>query len=110
MVTNTSIWGWLRDAANNDVWPCTVGSGAPTNGTSGTGAAITGPASLYFDYTNKDIYINSNTKASPTWTKIYSLTSGAVLTTPTITTPTVTYNAASFAAAGNSQGTATPIT
>lgn len=45
-----------------------TGAGAPTNGTSGTGAGKAGPGSLYLDYTNKTIYQNTNTKASPTWT------------------------------------------
>jgi len=44
-----------------------VGSGAPTDGTSGTGAGNLGPGSLYIDYTNKNMYINANTLASPTW-------------------------------------------
>lgn len=43
------------------------GSGAPTNGTSGTGAGYAGPGSLYIDYTNAVTYQNTNTKASPTW-------------------------------------------
>jgi hypothetical protein len=43
------------------------GTGAPTNGTSGTGAGFAGPGSLYVDVTNKAIYQNSGTKASPVW-------------------------------------------
>lgn len=48
-----------------------VGSGNPTNGT--TGAGVTGPGSLYFDVAiaTKAVYVNSNTKASPTWTALY---------------------------------------
>lgn len=42
-----------------------VGAGAPTNGV--TGADNAGPGSLYINVTNKKIYINTNTKASPTW-------------------------------------------
>jgi hypothetical protein len=105
MVTNASIWAWLKDAANNDVWPCVVGSGAPTDGTSGTGVAITGPSSLYFDFTNIAIYINTNTKASPTWQKVWSLVSGAV-----IIKPVLTYSVQSAVAAGSTQGTAVAIT
>ena len=41
------------------------GAGVPTNGT--TGAAFAGPGSLYIDITNMKLYINGNTKASPTW-------------------------------------------
>lgn len=44
-----------------------VGSGVPTNGVSGTGAGVAGPGSQYTDFTNANLYINGNTKASPTW-------------------------------------------
>ena len=47
-----------------------TGAGAPTNGTSGTGAGKSGPGSLYLDYTNKSIYQNTNTLASPLWNAI----------------------------------------
>ena len=42
-------------------------AGAPTDGTSGTGAGVARPGSLLVDTTNSDLYVNSNTKASPTW-------------------------------------------
>jgi hypothetical protein len=42
-----------------------IGAGVPTNGT--TGATIVGPGSRYTDITNANIYVNANTKASPTW-------------------------------------------
>lgn len=42
-------------------------AGAPTDGTSGTGAGVAGPGSLLLDVTNFNLYINANTKASPTW-------------------------------------------
>jgi hypothetical protein len=45
-----------------------IGAAAPTNGT--TGANITGPGSLYFATTTPKLYINTNTKASPTWTVV----------------------------------------
>ena len=48
----------------------TTGAGAPTSGTSGTGAGKAGPGSLYIDVTNKALYQNTNTKASPTWNAI----------------------------------------
>lgn len=48
----------------------TTGAGAPTNGTSGTGAGKSGPGSLYIDVTNKALYQNTNTQASPTWNAI----------------------------------------
>jgi hypothetical protein len=43
------------------------GDGVPTDGSSGTGAGFAGPGSRYTDYTNANLYINGNTKASPTW-------------------------------------------
>jgi hypothetical protein len=43
-------------------------SGAPTNGPSGTGAGEAGKASLYRDTATGNIYVNTGTKASPTWT------------------------------------------
>ncbi len=66
MIVVPNIQAQLRDLANNDVWTV-CGSGAPTNGTSGTGAGLCGPGSEYRDYTNANFYINANTKASPTW-------------------------------------------
>lgn len=45
-------------------------AGAPSDGTSGTGAGKCGPGSECRDYTNGVAYINTNTKASPTWVKI----------------------------------------
>ena len=44
--------------------------GAPVDGTAGTQATAAGPGSLYIDTTNKKLYINTNTKASPTWTLV----------------------------------------
>lgn len=47
-----------------------VGSGAPSDGTSGTGAGYAGPGSLYIDYTAStvdNLYSNEGTKASPDW-------------------------------------------
>ena len=54
-----------------------LGSGAPTNGTSGTGVGKAGPGSLYVDYASGTWYVNTNTKASPTWTAGTTL-SGAI--------------------------------
>lgn len=47
-----------------------VNDAAPVNGT--TGADVAGPGSLYVDATSATgvLYINTNTKASPTWTKV----------------------------------------
>jgi hypothetical protein len=43
------------------------GSGAPTNGTTGTGAGRYGINSRYFDYTGNVEYVNVGTKAAPLW-------------------------------------------
>jgi hypothetical protein len=42
-----------------------IGAGAPVDGM--TGAMVAGPGSRYTDITNANLYINGNTKASPTW-------------------------------------------
>lgn len=83
-----SIQGALRDKANNDVWDL-VGTGAPTSGTSGTAAGLAGPGSTYTDYTNKIIYLNTNTKASPTWGAIATIAGVQTLTNKTLTSPTI---------------------
>lgn len=57
--------------AHKEMWDL-VGDGAPTDGTSGTGAGIAGPGSTYMDFTNQVLYTNTNTKASPTWTVVGS--------------------------------------
>lgn len=46
-----------------------TGTTAPTSGTSGTAAGQAGPMSHYWDVANLRGYINTNTKASPTWTQ-----------------------------------------
>jgi len=68
MITQPVLWAQFKDLANNDVWNL-VGSGAPTNGTSGTGAGFAGPLSTYNDITNTIWYTNTGTKASPSWQK-----------------------------------------
>jgi hypothetical protein len=42
--------------------------GAPTNGTTGTGAGKAGPGSTYMNITNGTLYRQTGTLASPTWT------------------------------------------
>jgi len=46
-------------------------AGVPTDGVvgTGTGAGVAQPGSLCIDTTNFDIYMNTGTQASPTWTK-----------------------------------------
>jgi hypothetical protein len=51
-----------------------LSGGAPSNGTEGTGAGVAAPGCLYIDTANKKLYINTNTKASPTWTLVGSQT------------------------------------
>jgi hypothetical protein len=64
-----NIWAWLSSCAARDIG-ILPNDGAPVNGTSGTGVGKVGPGCLLVDYTNKFLYINTNTKASPTWTKV----------------------------------------
>jgi len=45
-------------------------AGVPGGGTTGTGAGWAGPGSICSDLTGKKLYINTNTKASPTWTVV----------------------------------------
>ena len=45
-----------------------VNTGVPTDGTSGTGAGWAGPGSICMDVSTGEIYTNTGTKASPTWT------------------------------------------
>lgn len=65
--------GMLMDPPN-DVWFFTA-DGVPGGGTSGIGAGWAGPGSLCIglDVGNSfKLYINTNTKASPTWTVVGS--------------------------------------
>src|SRR5207244_2678288 len=45
-------------------------AGAPTNGAAGTGAGHAQPGSLCIDITNGKAYVNTGTKASPTWVEL----------------------------------------
>lgn len=45
-------------------------AGAPTNGTSGTLANVAGKGDMLSDTTNGNLYYNTGTSASPTWTQI----------------------------------------
>lgn len=53
----------------NAVWLFT-NNGTPVAGVSGTGAGWAGPGSQCTDYANGVVYINTNTKLSPTWTVV----------------------------------------
>lgn len=48
------------------------GTAAPTDGASGTGAGFAGPGSLYVrtSGSNSKLFINTGTKAAPTWTVV----------------------------------------
>ena len=59
----------LKILASSGIGPF-VNAGAPTDGTSGTLANYAGPGAILTDITNKKLYINTNTKASPTWTVV----------------------------------------
>lgn len=61
-----NIWGNLRQIADRSIWQM-ADPGAPTSGTSGTGAGFAGPGSTYVNTTTGAKYINTGTKASPTW-------------------------------------------
>lgn len=69
MIRAKNIWAMLNDLVQADAL---IGqnAGAPTNGTSGTGAGVYGKGAILTDVTNGILYINTNTKASPTWTKV----------------------------------------
>ena len=56
----------LHNLAYGSVLPIT-NAGAPTDGTSGTGADVCGKGTLCIDTTNGVLYINTGTKTSPTW-------------------------------------------
>lgn len=56
--------------------PCWPNAGAPTSGTSGTHAGLAEPGDLLMDTTNHNLYVNTNTKASPTWSSV--VTAGAI--------------------------------
>lgn len=65
------IWANLRQVRDNDVWEI-ADTGAPTSGTSGTGAGFAGPGSVYTNISGGAKYVNTNTKASPTWSLLAS--------------------------------------
>jgi hypothetical protein len=86
------VWANLRQLANNDVWQISD-AGAPTSGTSGTGANFAGPGSMYTNITTGDKYVNTNTKASPTWSVLATGSfdpSAAIVATGTTTSGATT--------------------
>lgn len=47
-----------------------LNAGQPVSGGVGTGATIVAPGAFCYDTINKVMYVNINTKASPTWAPI----------------------------------------
>lgn len=74
MAVMKNLFAAAKSQAENSVINI-AGAGAPVNGTSGTGLNICGPGSTYTDVTNKQVYVNLGTAASPYWE---SLQIGAV--------------------------------
>ncbi|MDE2426235.1 MAG: hypothetical protein KGO96_10065 [Elusimicrobia bacterium] len=68
------------------VWP---NAGAPTSGTSGTFAGVAQPGDLLSDMTNKVLYQNTNTQASPTWTQVSNNPASVAITGGTIDGTTI---------------------
>jgi hypothetical protein len=48
----------------------TTHTGVPSSGTTGFGAGILGKGSLCINKASGVLYINTNTKASPTWVEV----------------------------------------
>jgi len=61
-----SIQAMERDLVDKGVWRL-ADSGAPTDGTSGTGVGFAGKGSTYTDTATGLIYVNTGTAASPVW-------------------------------------------
>lgn len=67
---------WAQIDPGNDVWFFTA-NGVPVDGVNGTGKGWAGPGSLCIGLdvgSSFKLYINTNTKASPTWTVVGSQT------------------------------------
>lgn len=62
-----NFFAWLNNLKNLGIGILT-NAGAPTSGTSGTFVNKAGPGCLLLDTTNTNLYMNTNTLASPTWT------------------------------------------
>jgi hypothetical protein len=66
----SSVGYTQADVRLSNGWVIMGGSGVPTN--SSTGAGYAGKGSLYNDWTNGKLYINTGTNAAPTWTVVGS--------------------------------------
>jgi hypothetical protein len=69
-----SMQNAARSRVDNDVFHYAA-SGAPSDGTSGTGVGVLGPGSTYTDSSTGTWYINVGTKASPVWTRMAGVSS-----------------------------------
>lgn len=99
-----NVIGMIRHLINDGVLLIS-NDGAPTDGTSGTGNGLAGPGSFLIDFTNTNIYRNTNTLASPTWTLITVASVGDHLLLRTLDDDrTVRINSRNFATSGNSIG------
>jgi hypothetical protein len=73
---------------NNDVGFMTK-AGAPTNGTSGDGAATIGVGGVCVDRTNGYLHVNAGTKASPAYYRVLQAPTGDnIFVITTASTPT----------------------
>jgi len=72
--TPINIWAMLRNLINQNT-PIVTNAGAPTNGAAGTYFNQAGIGALLIDTTNGNLYINTGTLASPTWTLMTSAVS-----------------------------------
>lgn len=79
LTTGRALVGDLELTRGGRAVVMTSNAGAPTDGTSGTEAGRAGPGSVLFDTTNKAVYTNVNTQASPTWDRL-AVNPGAVIT------------------------------
>lgn len=52
------------------VYSSTANGGTPTGGTAGFGAGTIQPGGIVTATSSKKLFINTNTKASPTWTVV----------------------------------------
>src|SRR5678809_1416486 len=72
-----NMWAFWKDLANKEIFDV-ADSGAPTDGTSGTGAGLLGIGSTYTDTATGNKYVNTGTKASPVWTIVAIAGAGTV--------------------------------
>src|SRR5260370_21392028 len=124
--TPINMWAMLRNLINQGC-PIVTNAGAHMNGTAGTYNGQAGPGSILIDVTNSNLYMNTNTLASPTWTRLggasgavlaspvisgtvtgtYTINGTPTITSPTINSPTISTLKSAFSTATVSAGYAT---